>query len=107
MLAANPFIDGITWATGYDMKTGRPIENPEARYEKTGKLYMANPSALGAHNWHPMSYNPATGLVYIPAQQIGGAYLPPAAPNELERKSMGFNIGGAMATLTCPTTSIS
>ncbi len=102
MLSAKPFIDGITWATGYDMKTGRPIENPEARYEKTGKLYMANPSALGAHNWHPMSYNPATGLVYIPALYIAGAYLPPAAPNEQERKSLGFNTGGAMATSDLP-----
>lgn len=102
MLAANPFIDGITWATGYDMKTSRPIENPESRYEKTGKLYMANPSALGAHNWHPMSYNPATGLVYIPAQQIGGAYMPPIAPNEMERKPLGFNVGGAMVTADLP-----
>lgn len=102
MLSANPFIKGLTWATGYDPKTGRPIENPDARYEKTGKLYMANPSALGAHNWHPMSYNPATGLVYIPALQIGGAYMPPAAPNEQTRKSMGFNTGGAMATADLP-----
>ena len=102
LLAADPFIKGITWASGYDLKTGRPIENPASRYDKTGKLYMANPSALGAHNWHPMSYNPATGLVYIPAQQIGGAYLPPVAPNEQERKSMGFNTGGAIMTADLP-----
>lgn len=102
MLSANPFIDGITWASGYDAKTGRPIEKPEARYEKTGKLYMANPSALGAHNWHPMSYNPTTGLVYIPALYIGGAYLPPVAPNEQDRKNLGFNTGGAMATADLP-----
>ncbi|TSB01285.1 PQQ-dependent dehydrogenase, methanol/ethanol family [Sphingorhabdus contaminans] len=102
MLSADPFIDGITWAKGYDLKTGRPIENPEARYEKTGKLYLANPSPLGAHNWHPMSYNPATGLVYIPALYIGGAYMPPAAPNEQERKPLGFNTGGAMATADLP-----
>ncbi|HEV7232672.1 MAG TPA: PQQ-dependent dehydrogenase, methanol/ethanol family [Sphingorhabdus sp.] len=102
MLSANPFIDGITWASGYDIETGRPIEKPDARYEKTGKLYMANPSALGAHNWHPMSYNPATGLVYIPALYIAGAYLPPAAPNEMERKPLGFNTGGAFATADLP-----
>ncbi|HEX4874939.1 MAG TPA: PQQ-dependent dehydrogenase, methanol/ethanol family [Sphingorhabdus sp.] len=102
LLSANPFISGITWATGYDLASGRPIENPEARYEKTGKLYMANPSALGAHNWHPMSYNPATGLVYIPAQQLGGAYMPPMAPNEQGRSSMGFNTGGAIATADVP-----
>lgn len=102
MLSANPYIDGITWATGYDPKTSRPIENPEARYEKTGKLYMANPSALGGHNWHPMSYNPATGLVYIPALYIGGAYMPPVAPNEQTRKPLGFNVGGAMVTADLP-----
>jgi quinohemoprotein ethanol dehydrogenase len=102
MLAANPYIAGITWATGYDSTSGRPIENPNARYEKTGKLYLANPSALGGHNWHPMSYNPATGLVYIPALQIGGAYMPPAAPNEQDRKPLGFNLGDAMATADLP-----
>ena len=31
MLSAEPFIDDITWATGYDKTTGRPIENPAAR----------------------------------------------------------------------------
>ena len=102
MLAAEPFIQGITWATGYDKATGRPIENPASRYGTTGQLYLANPSALGAHNWHPMSYNPATGLVYIPAQYIGGAYLPPAAPNEQVRKPLGFNVGTAMATADLP-----
>ena len=102
MLSAEPFIDGITWASGYNKKTGRPIEKPEARYNQTGKLYMANPSALGAHNWHPMSYNPATGLVYIPALSIGGAYMPPVAPNEQERKKLGFNTGGAFATADLP-----
>jgi quinohemoprotein ethanol dehydrogenase len=28
------------------------------------------PSALGAHNWHPMAYSPQTGLVYLPAQDV-------------------------------------
>jgi quinohemoprotein ethanol dehydrogenase len=102
LLAAEPFIKGITWAAGYDLKSGRPIENSAARYEKSDQLYLANPSALGAHNWQPMSYNPATGLVYIPAQYLGGAYLPPVAPNEQERKPMGFNVGGAMATADLP-----
>jgi quinohemoprotein ethanol dehydrogenase len=32
------------------------------------------PSAFGAHNWHPMSFSPKTGLVYIPAQATGGAF---------------------------------
>jgi quinohemoprotein ethanol dehydrogenase len=32
------------------------------------------PSALGAHNWHPMSFSPKTGLVYLPAQEVPFAY---------------------------------
>jgi alcohol dehydrogenase (cytochrome c)/quinohemoprotein ethanol dehydrogenase len=36
------------WATGLDPKTGRPNENPEARYYKTGKPWIGSPGA-GAH----------------------------------------------------------
>ena len=27
LLAANPLVDKVTWATGIDMKTGRPIDS--------------------------------------------------------------------------------
>lgn len=92
LIDAKPFVDGINWASGYDMATGRPIENPEARFYKTGKPFIGIPGALGAHNWHPMSYNPATGLVYIPAMQVPQAYI--AEMNALDaRKPVGFNIG--------------
>ena len=30
----------------------------------------AFPGPFGAHNWHPMSFNPQTGLVYLPAQGV-------------------------------------
>ncbi|PKP86951.1 MAG: PQQ-dependent dehydrogenase, methanol/ethanol family [Alphaproteobacteria bacterium HGW-Alphaproteobacteria-17] len=101
LIDAKPFVDGINWATGYDLKTGRPIENPEARFYKTGKPFIAIPGALGAHNWHPMSYNPATGLVYIPAQQIPQAYI--ADMNELDRrKVVGFNVGTSLTGTMMP-----
>jgi quinohemoprotein ethanol dehydrogenase len=57
----------VTWATGVDMKTGRPIEAPGARYGAAGG-FVQYPSGLGAHSWHPMAYSPKTGLVYIPTQ---------------------------------------
>ncbi len=56
----------INWAKGIDYKTGRPIENPAASYNNDP--YEAVPGPNGAHNWHPMAFNPQTGLVYIPAQ---------------------------------------
>jgi quinohemoprotein ethanol dehydrogenase len=56
-----------TWATHID-QNGRPAESPTARYTN-GEVTEVAPHALGGHNWHPMSYSPDTGLVYIPAQE--------------------------------------
>jgi quinohemoprotein ethanol dehydrogenase len=64
LISAEPFAN-ITWATHVDMETGRPVETPGARYEDNYELVW--PSTIGAHSWHAMSYNPGTGLVYIPA----------------------------------------
>jgi quinohemoprotein ethanol dehydrogenase len=73
-VSANNFTE-VNWATGVDAKTGRPIENPEARYEATGgKVFALRPAFLGAHSWHPMAYSPRTGLVYIPTQEIPFSY---------------------------------
>ncbi len=101
LIDAKPFVDGINWASGYDMKTGRPIENPDARFYKTGKPFIAIPGALGAHNWHPMSYNPTTGLVYIPAQQIPQAYIQDMTELD-KRKVLGFNIGASLSASMMP-----
>ncbi len=62
-ISAKNFVD-VNWATGYDAN-GRPIEVPAARGDEA---YDAVPGPYGGHNWHPMSFNPQTGLVYLPAQ---------------------------------------
>jgi len=64
-ISADQFVD-VNWATGYDAN-GRPIEIAAARGDEP---YDSIPGAYGAHNWHPMSYNPQTGLVYLPVQNI-------------------------------------
>ena len=87
----------MSWASGVDLKTGRPIENKEARYSETGKPVDIKPGPLGAHNWQPMAFNAKTGLVYIPAQQVPMRYTPlpimPIAP-------IGWNLGVAPSALT-------
>jgi quinohemoprotein ethanol dehydrogenase len=61
----------VNWTKGFNEKTGRPIINQEAFYDKTPvQIY---PTGGGAHNWAPMSFNPATGLVYLPASY--GSYI--------------------------------
>jgi quinohemoprotein ethanol dehydrogenase len=64
-ISAKNFVD-VNWATGIDAN-GRPMETADAR---TDKPYDMIPGPYGAHNWHPMSFNPQTGLVYLPAQNI-------------------------------------
>lgn len=60
------------WAKGIDLKSGRPIEQSNIRYENgVTKIW---PGTVGGHNWQPMSYSPRTGLVYIPQQQIGARF---------------------------------
>ncbi len=68
LLRANPYVT-VTWADGVDMKTGRPIENQSRNWNKSGKSEWILPGPLGGHNWMAMSYNPNTGLVYIPAME--------------------------------------
>jgi quinohemoprotein ethanol dehydrogenase len=82
----------VTWASGIDPKTGRPIENPDIRYDKTGKRAQLLPGALGAHSWQAMSFNPKTGLVYIPAQEIGMTY---ESVKDFQPASIGWNVATA------------
>ncbi|GGI75638.1 alcohol dehydrogenase [Polymorphobacter multimanifer] len=67
LISAKGFVPQ-NWTTGVDPATGRPIEAEGARFVKDGALIT--PSALGAHNWHPMAFSPKTGLVYLPAQEV-------------------------------------
>jgi quinohemoprotein ethanol dehydrogenase len=53
----------VNWTHGFD-ESGRPMINKEAFYDK--EPITVFPTAGGGHNWSPMSYDPTTGLVYIP-----------------------------------------
>ena len=98
LISAKPFAP-MTWATGMDMKTGRPIESPTARYAEAGKTWTGSPSPHGAHSWMPMAFNPKTGLVYIPVQDVAFTYVPDM---HFVRKSMGTNMGLDMSANSMP-----
>jgi quinohemoprotein ethanol dehydrogenase len=61
LISAKPYAE-INWATGID-SNGRPIENVAVRELKDATI--VRPSSAGAHNWHPLSFNPTRGLVYM------------------------------------------
>lgn len=80
----------MNWATGLDPKTGRPIENPEARFDKTGKPFVSMPGAGGAHSWQPMAYDPRQKLMFIPANIAAFPYVP---EEKWKAAKYGFNNG--------------
>jgi quinohemoprotein ethanol dehydrogenase len=104
-ISAEPFAE-VNWAKGIDQKTGRPIVNPEAKYGNDSVRISPGPG--GAHNWAPMSYNPNTGLVYIPTSTNSGfgyavdpnfAYKPGA-----QNMGIVFSFGRGGASTPAPKT---
>jgi quinohemoprotein ethanol dehydrogenase len=82
-ISAEAFVK-VSWATGIG-KDGRPIVNPDAYYDQNPiSIY---PTGGGAHNWAPMSFNPNTGLVYIPSSYQSFPYQ---AQAELRPGSNGY-----------------
>ena len=71
LISANNYVP-VTWAKGIDPKTGRPIINPEARYDTTPVLVTPGPG--GGHNWFPMAYSPRTKLAYFPSYEQWQVY---------------------------------
>lgn len=82
LISAEPYAT-VTWASHIDPVTGRPVETEQAEYFDAPKLIFPGPQ--GAHNWQPMSYSPATGLVYIPVKEAGAIWTLPKEPFEYQK----------------------
>ncbi|KQX23391.1 MULTISPECIES: PQQ-dependent dehydrogenase, methanol/ethanol family [unclassified Sphingomonas] len=86
LLSAEKF-SKATWAKSIDLSTGRPIEDPDARFQ--GKDAVIWPASSGAHSWQPQSFNPRTGLVYIPTMELMALY----SDKGIEPQHWRFNEG--------------
>lgn len=85
-ISAAPY-SRVNWARGFD-KSGRPLINKEAYYDKEPVTIF--PTASGAHNWAPMSFNPNTGLVYIPTSYGSWTYAAGDAVREAAGGATGL-----------------
>ena len=97
LLSADPYTT-VTWASRVDMATGRPVENPAARFGRTGVPAIVQPGGQGAHSWHPYSYSRRTKLVYMPVVETSTAYAPDPAYTAREG-SANTAMGRAPATI--------
>jgi PQQ-dependent dehydrogenase (methanol/ethanol family) len=69
VISADPFVH-VTATLGVDLKTGRPIENPQKKPTTGIVVREICPAAPGAKDWQPASYSPRTGFMYIPANNL-------------------------------------
>jgi alcohol dehydrogenase (cytochrome c) len=89
LLAANAYVK-VNWASGIDLKTGRPDETDVTRRARAGEKVVVWPSLLGGKNWEPMAYDPQRGLAYANTLNIGGRYQ--AINEECKRGEMCLGI---------------
>jgi alcohol dehydrogenase (cytochrome c)/quinohemoprotein ethanol dehydrogenase len=87
LLSADAFTE-VNWATGVDMKTGRPNVVAASRYRK--EPWNLAPGVQGGHSWHPNAYSPDTGLIYIPTWE---SYFPMENDPQYKPAAGGFNLG--------------
>lgn len=79
-ISAEPFVP-VNWVTSFDKKNnGKPIINQDAYYDQTNTVVIY-PGGGGAHNWAPMSYNPNSGLVYLPYNAGSYTFTAAAEPD--------------------------
>ena len=70
LLRANKFDPSTNWAKEIDMKTGRPVLNPEKETHEDMNVKEICPAAQGAKNHQPASYDPRTKLFYVGTNHI-------------------------------------
>ncbi|WP_072381473.1 PQQ-dependent dehydrogenase, methanol/ethanol family [Novosphingobium sp. NDB2Meth1] len=96
LLKANPLVR-MNWAKGIDQATGRPILTPgESDYTNGPKIVF--PATPGARNWHPASFDPATGLYYAAVLDLGNLIF--MTPGQKPLKARGLNNDAALIFTT-------
>lgn len=73
LLSAKPY-EKVNWATGVDMKTGRPMESDVSKKLLASEQIELWPGVLGAKNWPHAAFNPETGLLYANTRHMARLY---------------------------------
>ncbi len=84
-LAANPLVR-TSWASGWDLATGKPRLTPEySNYAQGPKIVF--PASSGARNWHPAAYDPTRNLYFASVVDMGNLmFIPPGQENPPHRQ---------------------
>jgi PQQ-dependent dehydrogenase (methanol/ethanol family) len=79
LLVAEKFDPAVNWATGVDMKTGRPITVAKYSTARNGAEVNSKgicPAALGSKDEQPSAFNPKNSRFYVPTNHVCMDYEP-------------------------------
>ncbi len=79
LMVAEKYDPQVNWATKVDMKTGRPEVNKKYSPGTTGPDVDVKdicPAALGSKDEQPSSYDPKSGLMFVPTNHVCMTYEP-------------------------------
>jgi lanthanide-dependent methanol dehydrogenase len=106
LLVAQPFVH-LNWAKGIDLKTGRPIENPEKRTKEGEDTKDICPCSMGGKDQQPAAFSPKTKLFYLGTNNMCMNYegveakytagVPYVGANVLMMPGQGGNLGEFIA----------
>jgi lanthanide-dependent methanol dehydrogenase len=69
IVSAKPY-GYVNSTLGIDLKTGRPIMNPDKLTKVGTVVHDICPTASGSKDWNPSAFSPLTGLMYIPHENL-------------------------------------
>src|SRR5690606_35112428 len=84
-----------SWASGWDLETGKPVLTPEfSDYSQGPKIVY--PATSGARNWHPAAYDPKRNLYFAAVVDMGNLmFVPPGQERPAYRQKF-LNPGAAL-----------
>lgn len=90
-IAINPMVR-TSWASGWDLETGRPILTPEYSDVGTGPK-LVFPAPPGARNWYGAAYDPGRNIYVASFLDMGNVIMLPPENTNPARRVRATNAG--------------
>jgi lanthanide-dependent methanol dehydrogenase len=94
LLLAEKFDPDVNWASGFNLATGRPIENPQYSTRQGHNTKGICPASIGSKDQQPASFDPQTGYFIVPTNHWCEDYQPFAV-----KYKAGFPYVGAIVKM--------
>ena len=94
LVAANQYAKKVTWASGIDLATGRPIDTDMTKRFKAQEVMAKDeevwPTIIGSKNWQPISFDPIRKVAFVNGMNFGATIQ--NVRQELKLPAMFFGV---------------